>query len=147
MPPSIDAESIGTPIRPINSPMTLQHPARMDREGLSLALATNSATTIARQFAVTPGTVYRWGKALGITRRVYRCPDPQLLRRLENDGHFQKEIARTFGVSRWTIWRWCREFNIAHHTTGQFRKGTKGNLPHIHEEMPIGIGVLFDVDF
>jgi transposase len=146
MPPSIDAESIGTPIRPINSSMTLQHPERMDREGLSLALATNSATTIARRFAVTPGTVYRWCKTLGITRRAYRCPNPQLLCRMENDSHFQKEIARTFGVSRWTVWRWCRKLGIPHHTTGQFRKGTKGNLPAIHEEMPFGIGVLFEDD-
>jgi len=55
----------------------------------------------------------------------------------------QKEIARTFGVSRWTIRRWCQKLGIPHHTTGQFRKGTKGNVPHIHEEMPFGIGVLF----
>lgn len=124
--------------------MTLQHPARMDREGLSLALATNSAAKIARQLAVTPGTVYRWCKTLGLSRRVYRCPNPQLLRRLESEGTFQKDIARTFGVSRWTVWRWCRKLGIAHHTTGQFRKGTKGNIPHIHEEMPFGIGVAFE---
>ena len=37
-------------------------------------------------------------------------------------------------------------FGIAHHTTGRFRKGTKGNVPHIHEEMPFGIGVLFDLE-
>ena len=123
--------------------MILQHPARMDREALSLALATNSAATTARQFAVTPGTVYRWCKTLGISRRVYRCPNAQLLRRLENGGTFQKEIARKFGVSRWTIRRWCQKLGIPHHTTGQFRKGTKGNVPHIHEEMPFGIGVLF----
>jgi len=35
-------------------------------------------------------------------------------------------------------------FGIAHHTTGRFRKGTKGNVPHIHEAMPFGIGVLFE---
>jgi transposase-like protein len=126
--------------------MTLQHPARMDREGLSLALATNSAATTAGQLAVTPSTIYRWCKTLGITRRIYRCPDPQVLRRLENSGVFQKEIARTFGVSRWTIRRWCRKLGILHHTTGQFRKGTKGNTPDIHKEMPFGIGVLFDLD-
>lgn len=124
--------------------MTLQRPARLDREGLSLALATNSAEIIARQLAVTTSTVYRWCKMLGVTRRVYRCPNPQLLRRLESDGNFQKEIARTFGVSRWTVWRWCRKLGIHHHTTGQFRKGTKGNVPAIHEEMPFGIGVLFE---
>jgi hypothetical protein len=56
----------------------------------------------------------------------------------------QKEIARAFGVSRWTIWRWCVRFGIAHHTTGHFQ-GTKGNVPQIHEEMPFGIGVLFDL--
>jgi hypothetical protein len=43
-------------------------------------------------------------------------------------------------------WRWCVSFGIAHHTTGRFRKGTKGNVPHIHEEMPFGIGVLFDLE-
>src|SRR5262249_53667966 len=31
-----------------------------------------------------------------------------------------------------------------HHTTGRFRKGTKGNVRHIHEEMPFGIGVLLE---
>ena len=118
----------------------------MDRAALSLALATNSAAIAALQFAVTPRTIYRWCKSLGISRRVYRCPNTQLLRRLENGGSFQKEIARTFGVSRWTIRRWCRKLGILHHTTGQFRKGTRGNVPHIHEEMPFGIGVLFDRD-
>jgi len=115
----------------------------MDRETLSFALANNSAAKAATQFAVTPRTVYRWCKTLGISRRVYRCPNAQLLRRLENGGTLQKEIARTFGVSRWTIRRWCQKLGIPHHTTGQFRKGTKGNVPHIHEEMPFGIGVLF----
>lgn len=129
---------------PINSSMTMQHPARLDREALTVALARNSAATTARQLAVTPGTVYRWCKTLRIQRRIYRCPDVRLLRRLENDGIFQKEIARTFGVSRWTIRRWCQKLGILHHTTGQFRKGSKGNVPHIHEEMPFGIGVLFD---
>ena len=75
----------------------------MDRETLNLALATNSAALAALQFAVTPRTIYRWCKTLGISRRVYRCPDQQLLRRLENDGNFQKDVARMFGVSRWTI--------------------------------------------
>jgi hypothetical protein len=48
-------------------------------------------------------------------------------------------------LSRWTIWRWCVRFGIAHHTTGRFRENTKGNAPHIHEEMPFGTGVLFDL--
>jgi hypothetical protein len=116
----------------------------MDRNTLSLTLATNSAAIAARQFAVTPRTIYRWCETLGISRRIYRCPDEQFLRRLESDGRFQKEIARTFGVSRWTIRRWCQRLGIIHHTTGQFRKGTKGNVPAIHEEMPFGIGVLFE---
>ena len=116
----------------------------MDRDTLSIALETNSAALAAQQFAVTPRTIYRWCKTLGISRRIYRCPDPQYLRRLESNGSFQKEIAQTFGVSRWTIRRWCRKLGILHHTTGQFRKGTKGNVPAIHEEMPFGIGVLFD---
>ena len=116
----------------------------MDRNTLSLALAHNSAAIAARQFAVTPRTIYRWCETLGISRRVYRCQDQQLLRRLENGGNFQKEIARTFGVSRWTIRRWCRNLGILHHTTGQFRKGTKGNVRAIHEEMPFGIGFVFD---
>src|SRR5271166_243942 len=82
----------------------------------------------------------------GIPRRVYRCPNHELLRRLEGDGILQKDIARTFGVSRWTIARWCRKLGILHHTTGRFRKGTTGNEPHIHEEMPFGIGVAFSDD-
>ena len=118
----------------------------MDPETLRLALATNSAISAARQFAVTRSTIYRWCKTLGISRRVYCCPNAQLLRRLENGGSFQKEIARTFGVSRWTIRRWCRKLAIIHHTTGQFRKGTNRNVPEIHEEMPFGIGVLLDRD-
>jgi hypothetical protein len=64
---------------------------------------------------------------------------------LEDNGVLQKEIARAFGVSRWTIWRWCVRFGTAHHTTGRFRKATKGNALHIHEQMPFGIGVLFDL--
>jgi transposase-like protein len=116
----------------------------MDREALSLALATNSAAITAQQFAVTPRTIYRWCKTLGVFRRVYRCPDQQLLRRLESGDCLQKEIARAFGVSRWTIRRWCRKLGIRHHTTGQFRKGTNRNLPKIHQEMPFGIGVVFE---
>lgn len=118
----------------------------MDPEALMLALATNSAATAAIQFAVTPRTIYRWCKTLGISRRVYRCPNAQLLRRLENSGNFQKEIARTFGVSRWTIRRWCRNLGILHHTTGQFAKCRNRNVAEIHEEMPFGIGVVFDSD-
>jgi hypothetical protein len=116
----------------------------MDRETLSVVLATNSAAVTATHFAVTPRTIYRWCETLGISRRVYRCPNEHLLRRLENNGSFQKEIARAFGVSRWTIRRWCRKLGILHHTTGQFRKGTNRNVPQIHEEMPFGIGVLID---
>src|SRR5262245_10817807 len=44
-----------------------------------------------------------------------------------------------------TIWRWCVRFGIAHHTTRRFRENTKGNAPHIHEEMPFGTVVLFDL--
>ena len=120
----------------------MQHPARLDREALTVALARNSAATTARQLAVTPGTVYRWCKTLAF-RGVSIAVPMRLLHRLENGGTLQKEIARTFGVSRWTIRRWCQKLGIPHHTTGQFRKGTKGNVPHIHEEMPFGIGVLF----
>ena len=39
-----------------------------------------------------------------------------------------------------------RKFGLIHHTTGQFRKGTKGNLPFIHQEMPFRIGVAFSDD-
>lgn len=86
------------------------------------------------------------GKAFGISRRVYGCPNSALLRRLERESILQKEIARIFGVSRWTIRLWCKKFGLIHHTTGQFRKGTKGNLPFIHEEMPFGLGVAFNDD-
>src|SRR5665213_1151111 len=95
----------------------------MDRANLALALSTNSAASAAQQFAVTPRTIYRWCKTLGIARRVYRCPDIHRLRHLENGCTLQKEIARQFGVSRWTIWRWCRKLGIAHSTTGRFPKG------------------------
>jgi DNA invertase Pin-like site-specific DNA recombinase len=107
--------------------------------------ATHSAAEAATLFDVSRSTIYRWCKQYGIPRRIYRCPNADLLRRLEENGVLQKEIARAFGVSRWTIWRWCARFGIAHHTTGHFRKGTKGSVPHIHEGMPFGIGVLFDL--
>jgi hypothetical protein len=101
--------------------------------------------TIEGRVRVSRRTIYRWCKQYGIPRRIYRCPNAELLRRLEENGVLQKEIAGAFGVSRWTIWRWCVSFGIAHHTTGRFRKGTKGNVRHIHDEMPFGIGVLFDL--
>jgi hypothetical protein len=116
----------------------------MDHTTLALALSTNSAPIAAAQFAVTPSTIYRWCKTLGITRRTYRCSDIHRLRHLESVGILQKEIARQFGVSRWTIWRWYRKLGLAHHTTGQFPKGVNRNVPIIHEEMPFGIGVAFD---
>jgi hypothetical protein len=31
-------------------------------------------------------------------------------------------------------------------STGRFRKGTKGNVRHIHQETPFGIGFLFSDD-
>jgi len=77
---------------------------------------------------------------------VYRCPSYELLLQLENEGVLQKDIARRFGVSRWTISSWCKRYGIIHHTTGRFRKGTKGNVPHIHEELPFGIGFLCEAD-
>ena len=116
----------------------------MDHATLGNALRSASAEEAAAIFRVNRRTIYRWCKQCGIRRRVYRCPNPELLRRLEENRVLQKEIARAFGVSRWTIWRWCVRFGIAHHTTGRFRKGVKGNVPHIHEEMPFGIGVLFE---
>jgi transposase len=119
----------------------------MDHATLSNALRERSAAEAATLFRVSSRTIYRWCKQYGIRRRVYRCPNAELLRRLEENRVFQKEIARAFGVSRWTIWRWCVSFGIAHHTTGRFRKGTKGNLPDVHEEMPFGIGVLLEETF
>ena len=116
----------------------------MDHATLGNALRSTSAAEAAAIFRVNRRTIYRWCKQYGIPRRIYRCPDAELLRRLEENRVLQKEIARAFGVSRWTIWRWCARFGIAHHTTGRFRKGTKGNVPHIHEAMPFGIGVLFE---
>jgi DNA invertase Pin-like site-specific DNA recombinase len=116
----------------------------MDADTLSLALQQKSAALAARELAVTRRTIYRWCKALNIRRRQYGCPDADLLRHLERSCILQKEIARQFGVSRWTIWRWCRTLGIAHHTTGRFSTGTKGNVPSIHEEMPFGIGIAFE---
>src|SRR5262245_41790510 len=118
----------------------------MDQQALTNALTKKSATAVATIFSVSRRTIYRWCKRHGIPRRTYGCPDHQLLRQLEAHCILQKHIARRFGVSRWTIWRWCKKFGIAHHTTGRFRKGTKGNLPYIHEEMPFGIGVVFGED-
>ena len=119
----------------------------MDHATLVDALRERSAAEAAAILRVNRRTIYRWCKQCGIRRRVYRCPNAELLRRLEENRVFQKEIARAFGVSRWTIWRWCVSFGIAHHTTGRFRKGTKGNLPDVHEEMPFGIGVLLEETF
>src|SRR5262245_15232274 len=116
----------------------------MDHATLGDSLRSTSATEAAAIFRVSRRTIYRWCKQYGIRRRVYRCPNEELLRRLEHERALQKEIARAFGVSRWTIWRWCVRFGIAHHTAGRFRKGTKGDVRHIHEEMPFGIGVLFE---
>jgi transposase len=118
----------------------------MDQQTLSNALGDSSVSAVSAIFSVSRSTIYRYCKKYGISRRTYGCPDHQLLRSLENEGVLQKHIARTFGVSRWTIRLWCKKFGIAHHTTGRFRKGTKGNLPHIHEEMPFGIGVAFGYD-
>lgn len=130
---------------PINNHAdTLQHPATMDHETLNTALAAASAASVAGHFGVNRRTIYRWCKSLSISRRVYRCPNPPLLRRLEAAGILQRDIARSFGVCRWTVRLWCKKLGIAHHTTGRFRKGTKGNVPQIHEEIPFGVGVLFD---
>lgn len=118
----------------------------MDPQTLSNSLSNNSAVTVAAIFGVTRRTIYRWCKKYDVPRRVYGCPDRELLRQLEADSIFQKHIAMRFGVSRWTIRLWCKKFRIAHHTTGRFRKGTKGNVPHIHDEMPFEIGVLFSDD-
>ena len=38
------------------------------------------------------------------------------------------------------------KFGIAHHTTGQFRKGSNRNTAAIADEMPFGIGILFGDD-
>ena len=95
----------------------------MDRATLTLALSTNSAAIAAKDLAVTPRTIYRWCKTLGIARRTYRCPDIHRLRHLENGCTLQKEIARQFGVSRWTVWRWCRKLGIAHSHDGAIPAG------------------------
>ncbi len=116
----------------------------MDRAALITALRTKSVSETATQFKVHRRTVYGWCERVGIARRTYRCPDVLLLRRLESDCVFQKEIARVFGVSRWTIWRWCKKCGIEHFTTGQFRPGTNKNTPDIHEEMPFGLGVVLE---
>jgi hypothetical protein len=118
----------------------------MDYAALACVLKTNSAASAAKMFGVHRRTFYSWCKRLGITRRVYGCPNPGLLRRLEAESTLQRDIARRFNVSRWTIARWCKKLGILHHTTGRFRVGTKGNQPHIHEEMPFGIGVAFSDD-
>jgi transposase len=107
------------------------------------SLSEKSAVTVAAIFGVSRRTIYRWCKKYDVPRRVYGCPDRELLRQLEANCTLQKHIARTFGVSRWTIRLWCQKFGIAHYTTGRFRRGTKGNVPHIHEEMPFGIGMAF----
>jgi transposase len=116
----------------------------MDADTLSLVLQHKSAALAAQELAVSRRTLYRWCKALNISRRQYRCPDAEHLRELERSSILQKEIARQFGVSRWTIWRWCRMLGIAHHTTGRFRRGANRNVPSIHEEMPFGIGIAFE---
>src|SRR5262249_42281620 len=118
----------------------------MDHATLDDALRERSAAEAATLFRVSRRTIYRWCKKHRVRRRIYRCPNSELLRQLEESCVLQKEIARAFGVSRWTIWRWCMRFGIAHHTTGRFRKGTNGNVRHIHDEMPFGIGVAFGDD-
>src|SRR5262249_3399246 len=110
-------------------------------------LSNQSAATVARNFGVTRRTICRWCKKYEVPRRVYGCPDRELLRHLEADCMLQRYIAMRFGVSRWTIRLWGKKFGIAHHTTGHFRSGTRGNVPHIHEEMPFGTGVAFSDDF
>ena len=62
-------------------------------------------------------------------------------------GVLQKHIANKFGVCRCTIRLRCMKFGIAHHTTGQFRKGGNRNTVAIYEEMPFGVGVLFGDEF
>ena len=61
--------------------------------------------------------------------------------------YFKSTSPTKFGVCRWTIRLWCMKFGIAHHTTGQFRKGSNRNTAAIADEMPFGIGVLFSDDF
>lgn len=119
----------------------------MDHETLSTWLSDKPVSAVASCCGVHRRTVYRWCRKFGILRRVYRCPDQILLRRLEANCILQKNIAAHFGVSRWTIRLWCKKFGIAHHTTGRFRKGMKGNVSHLHHEMPFGIGIAFGADF
>ena len=119
----------------------------MDNHTLVRLLTNSSVPAVATVCGVTRYTVYRWCKEHNVPRRVYRCPDQQLLRRLEANGVLQKHIANMFGVCRWTIRLWCMKFGIAHHTTGQFRKGSNRNTAAIADEMPFGIGVLFGDDF
>jgi hypothetical protein len=114
----------------------------MDRPTLKHILADKSVVAAAAILHVTPRTVYRWCKTHGVARRAYRCPDPQLLRRLEASGTLQKYIAGAFAVCRCTIRRWCKRFGIVHHTTGQFRKGSNRNA-WVDHEMPFRIGVAF----
>jgi len=118
----------------------------MDQQTLANALTGKSITAVAAIFGVSRRTVYRWCKQHGVRRRAYGCPNRELLRRLEADCTLQKHIAMRFGVSRWTIRLWCKKFGIAHHTTGRFRRGTRGNVPEIHDEMPFGIGIAFGDD-
>src|SRR5262245_37372419 len=115
----------------------------MDRQTLINSLSDQSAVTAAAMFGVSRRTIFRWCKKYDVPRSVDACPDHELFRRLGADCTLQNHTAMRFGVSRWTIRLWCKKFGIAHHTTGRFRRGTKGNVPHIHEEMPFGIGVVF----
>jgi hypothetical protein len=105
--------------------VTFQHPGIMDRQTLSNSLSNKSAVTVAAIFGVTRRTIYRWCKKYDVPRRVYGCPDRELLCRLEADCVFQKHIALKFGVSRWTVRLWCKKFGIAHHTTGHFLRGRR----------------------
>jgi transposase len=118
----------------------------MDNRTLISFLSDKSVPAVATICGVTRHTIYRWCRKFGVPRRVYRCPDQGLLRRLEADGVLQKNIATKFGVCRWTIRLWCMKFGIAHHTTGQFRKGTNRNTAAIADEMPFAVGVLFGDD-
>ena len=113
----------------------------MHHQTLKHILADKSVASAAAILHVTPRTVYRWCKTYGVARRAYRCPDPQLLHRLEANGTLQKHIATAFGVCRCTIRLRCKKFGIIHHTTGQFRKGSNRNALVDHE-MPFRIGIL-----
>ena len=65
----------------------------MDPQTLSNSLSNKSAVTVAAIFGVTRRTIYRWCKKYNVPRRVYGCPDRELLCRLEADCIFQKKIA------------------------------------------------------